>query len=553
MSIVYTILILLLVVALTGAIVRMLPFRLPLPLIQIAVGGLLALPVFGLHVEFDHELFFLLFIPPLLFADGWRLPRREFFLLRGPILTMAIGLVFFTVVGAGYFVHWMIPVVPLTVAFALASVLSPTDALAVTTISGGTPMPSRLLHLLEGEALLNDASGLVALQFAVAAALTGKFSFADASVQFLLVAAGGIGSGVLVSWLFGRVRRKLVRWGGEADPAGQVALLLLLPFAAYLLAESMHSSGILAAVAAGMTMNHTDVLKGSHVATRMQSTSVWGMVEFVFNGVIFVLLGQQLPTIVGSARSSLGEAGHTNLWLLVGYVLAITLVLLLLRFFWVWVSLRFMFLRAIRQGQSRAKVGSRLIWATALSGVRGAITLAAVLSLPLLDGQNNPFPARALMIFLATGVIITTLVMGSIGLPIVLKSLRLPGEDPRVKEERDARAMAAEAAIKAIEAQRLVEEQGGDENVLALTSQIGARVMADYQLRLEAAGAEGEVPEKARRDAGIERSLRLAALKAERAELYALRKSQRINDQTMRTLVREIDLAEASLVGLGGH
>jgi Na+/H+ antiporter len=332
MDIVYTVLILLLVVALSGVVVRMLPFRLPLPLVQIAAGGVLAMPAFGLHVQFDHELFFVLFIPPLLFADGWRLPRREFFLLRGPILTMATGLVLFTIVGIGYFVHWMIPAVPLAVAFALASVLSPTDAVAVTSISGATPMPSRLRHLLEGEALLNDASGLVALQFAVLAVLTGQFSLGDAALKFVLIALGGAACGVAVSWLFGRVRRKVVGWSGHVDPAAQVALLLLLPFAAYLLAEAIHCSGILAAVAAGMTMNYTDVLKGSHIATRMQNTSVWGMVEFVFNGMIFLLLGLQLPSIVGSARHSLADADQTNLWLLVGYVLAISVALTVLRF-----------------------------------------------------------------------------------------------------------------------------------------------------------------------------------------------------------------------------
>lgn len=549
MSLVITILILLLVVALSGAVVRILPMRLPLPLIQIALGALLARP-FGMHVQFDHELFFLLFIPPLLFADGWRIPKRELFLLRGPILALAIGLVFFTIVGVGYFVHWMIPTVPLAVAFALAAVLSPTDAVAVTSISGESPIPPRLMHILSGEALLNDASGLVALQFAIAAEVTGHFSLASAAGDFVVMALGGIAAGVLVGIGFGLFRRRLVRWSGEVDPAAQVALLLLLPFAAYLLAEHFEVSGILAAVAAGMTMNYTDVLKGGYVATRMQNSAVWSMVEFTFNGLIFLLLGLQLPGIVDGAKVDIAQAGGGPLWYLVAYVLAITLALVVLRFIWVWLSLRFVFMRALHRGEKRPKVGTRLVWTTALAGVRGAITLAGVLSLPLMKGENVAFPTRDLMILLASGVILCTLVFGAIGLPLSVKGLKLPGEDPRVREERKARALVAQAALQAIEMEQASVDDGGDENAIALASRVASRVMADYQQRLEAAGEEGDVPQKARAEAGTERVMRLAALRAERRELYGLRQKHEINDETLRTLLREVDLAEASLTAL---
>ncbi|MET0936488.1 MAG: Na+/H+ antiporter, partial [Luteibacter sp.] len=542
MDLVITILVLLLVVALSGAIVRVLPFRLPLPLIQIALGALLAQP-FGMHVEFDHELFFLLFIPPLLFADGWRIPKRELFLLRGPILALAVGLVMFTIVGVGYFVHWMIPTVPLAVAFALAAVLSPTDAVAVTSITGETAIPSRLMHVLSGEALLNDASGLVALQFAVAAEITGTFSLGKASMDFVVMALGGIAAGVLVSYTFGIFRRRLVRWSGEVDPASQVALLLLLPFAAYLLAEHFGVSGILAAVAAGMTMNYTDVLKGGYLATRMQNGAVWAMVEFTFNGLIFLLLGLQLPGIIGGAKGDLAQAGGGELWYLVAYVLAITFALVILRFIWVWVSLRFVLLRALHRGEKRPKLGTRLVWTSALAGVRGAITMAGVLSLPLMKSEGVPFPTRHLMILLATGVILATLLIGAIGLPLSVKGLKLPGEDPRVREERKARALAAEAALRAIGDEQKRVEGDGDENAVALASHVAARVMADYQQRLEAAGEEGDVPEKARAEAGTERVMRLAALRAERRQLYNLRRTHEINDDTLRTLIGEIDLA----------
>ncbi|WP_448096108.1 Na+/H+ antiporter [Luteibacter yeojuensis] len=549
MDLVITILVLLLVVALSGAVVRILPVKLPLPLLQIALGALLARP-FGMHVEFDHELFFLLFIPPLLFADGWRIPKRELFLLRGPILALAIGLVFFTILGIGYFVHWMIPTVPLAVAFALAAVLSPTDAVAVTSITGGSTIPPRLMHILSGEALLNDASGLVVLQFAIAAELTGRFSLATAAGDFAVMALGGVAAGAFVGYVFGIFRRRLVRWSDEVDPASQVALLLLLPFAAYLLAEHFGVSGILAAVAAGMTMNYTDVLKGGYVATRMQNGAVWSMVEFTFNGLIFLLLGLQLPGIVDGAKNDLVQAGGGPMWHLPAYVVAITLALVVLRFIWVWVSLRFMLMRALHRGEKRPKVGTRLVWTTALAGVRGAITMAGVLSLPLMKSDSVPFPVRDLMILLATGVILCTLLFGAIGLPLSVKGLKIPGEDPRVREERKARALAAEAALRGIAGEQQRVEEGGDENAVALASRVAARVMADYQQRLEAAGEEGDVPERARAEAGTERVMRLAALRAERRELYAMRRSHEINDETLQTLLREVDLAEAALTGL---
>jgi CPA1 family monovalent cation:H+ antiporter len=549
MDLVITILILLLVVALSGAMVRILPVRLPLPILQIGLGALLASPL-GMEVEFDHELFFLLFIPPLLFADGWRIPKRELFLLRGPILALAVGLVFFTILGVGYFVHWMIPTVPLAVAFALAAVLSPTDAVAVTSITGATPIPSRLMHVLSGEALLNDASGLVALQFAVAAELTGTFSLGKASMDFVVMALGGVLAGVLVSYTFGIFRRRLVRWSGEVDPASQVALLLLLPFAAYLLAEHFGVSGILAAVAAGMTMNYTDVLKGGYVATRMQNGAVWSMVEFTFNGLIFLLLGLQLPGIVDGAKGDLAQAGGGELWYLLAYVVAITLVLVILRFIWVWVSLRFVLMRALHRGEKRPKVGTRMVWTSALAGVRGAITMAGVLSLPLMKSEGVPFPVRHLMILLASGVILCTLVIGAIGLPLAVKGLKLPGEDPRVREERKARALSAEAALRGIADEQQRVDDSGDGNAIALASRVASRVMADYQQRLEAAGEEGDLPDKARAEAGTERVMRLAALRAERRELYNLRRSHEINDDTLRTLMREIDLAEAALTSL---
>ena len=199
-------------VAVSGALVRLV--RVPLPILQIAMGAALAWPVRGIHIEIDPELFLLVFIPPLLFSDAFGAPKRELMALRKPILDLAIGLVFFTIVGFGYALHWLVPSIPLVVAFALAAVLSPTDAVAVSSIVDKSVVPARLMHILEGKSLLNDASGLVMFRFAVAAALTGSFSFAEASLSFLYAVAVGILAGVAALFVAAKALQLLSRIGG---------------------------------------------------------------------------------------------------------------------------------------------------------------------------------------------------------------------------------------------------------------------------------------------------------------------------------------------------
>ncbi|MBU6492014.1 Na+/H+ antiporter [Pandoraea sp.] len=544
MDAVLTSLILLVAVGLTGVLVSFV--RVPVPLVQIAVGAALAWPGWGLHVSLDPAIFFLLFIPPLLFVDGWRIPKREFWRLRVPILTMALGLVLFTVAGVGWFIHWLLPATPLAVAFALAAVLSPTDAVAVSALTGRLTMPSRLMHLLEGEAMMNDASGLVAFKFALAAALTGVFSWRAATLSFFVVALGGLATGWALTWLFSFLRRRFFSINSE-EPATEILLLLLLPFAAYLLAEHFGFSGILAAVAAGMTVNYTDFLT-SRSATRVMGTGVWSMQEFVFNGMIFVLLGLQLPDIV---RAAVQPDGHLATVMRVGqllfYVVAISLALVVLRFCWVFVAWRAINFFGRFRNEKPLRVSTRMISLISLSGVRGAVTLAAALSVPLTMLDGKPFPGRDLLIFLAAGVILLSLLGGSVGLPWLLRGMRARDEDPLQREAREARASAAEAAIRAIDEAQEKIALSGDEADRALCAEIAARVMVRYRARMEAAVGADETRAHARRVVDVERALRRSALQAERTELARLRVTHRINDETLREILREIDYAEIAL------
>jgi len=523
----------------SGYLVRVLPFSLPLPLVQIGLGALIAaLSTHG--VALDPDIFFLLFLPPLLFLDGWRIPKDGLFRDIGVILEMALGLVIFTVIGAGFLIHWLIPTMPLAVAFALAAIVSPTDPVAVSSIAARVPIPHRLMHVLEGESLLNDATGLVCFRFAVAAALTGGFSLASASLTFLWLALGGLGIGAGFTLAVSVAQRTLARHFGE-ESGSSILVSLLTPFGAYLAAEHLGASGILAAVAAGITMSYVELTGRALATTRVERAAVWDTIQFALNGVMFVLLGEQLPSILRGALNSIGETGHASPWWLAVYALTISFGLALLRLAWVWVSLRLNQWVARRRGEQVVKPHWRLILATSLAGVRGAITLAGVMTLPLAMPHGGAFPARDLVIFLATAVILLSLIGASLGLPRLLRGIELPEEPAERLEEDLARRDSATAAILAIGKVQL--EQPPLAADAELYSQAAARVIALYQRRLDGGDAESEAGQLRKADQ-IERGLRLAALQAEREAVFSLARQTRISDQTSRKLVREIDLAE---------
>jgi CPA1 family monovalent cation:H+ antiporter len=520
----------------------LLPLPIPRPLVQIALGAAVGL-VADWRVTLDPEIFFLLFLPPLLFLDGWRIPREDLFKDRSTILELALGLVVFTVLGMGFFINWMIPAMPLAVAFALAAVVSPTDPIAVSAIAQRTPVPKRMMHILEGESLLNDASGLVCLRFAVAAALTGAFSLGEAAINFLWVAIGGIAVGIALTWLVGWAKSIVTRYVGE-ESGSQILISLLIPFGAYLIAEHLHCSGILATVAAGLTMGFVEARGNALAVTRIRRTAVWDMIQFTANGVIFVLLGEQLPTILADAADTVRLTGHHEPWWLGVYVIAINSGLAALRFAWVWLSFR---LTLFRRPEDRERPNWRIIGAMSFAGVRGAITLAGVLTLPLAMVDGSPFPARDLAIFLAMGVIILSLIAASIGLPLMMRSLEMPPEPTGEAEVDAARVAAAEAAIGEIERtqHRLANGKRDPDTYVNVAS----RLMDLYRDRIDHQIAEPEQKDVHRRDEKIERELRLAALKAEREEISRRVRNRQLGSEAARKLIRELDLFETRLAG----
>jgi len=543
MALMTAVLVLLAAVVASSIIARALAPLAPVPFVQMALGGLIA-ATFPMHVAVDPEVFLLVFVAPLLFLDGWRIPREGLFRDRGAIGALAFGLVFFTVLGAGAFIHWLAPAIPLPVGFALAAVLSPTDAVAVSAITARTPLPKRLTHILEGEALLNDASGLVCMRFAIAAALAGSVSAIDISVTFVWMVVGGVAIGALVALGANALKDWVASRFGE-ETGSQILISLLIPFAAYLLAARLQASGILAAVAAGVAMSHEERTGRALPATRIRRAAVWDAVQFAGNGVIFVLLGHELPGIVAGAARAVRQTGHQQgIWLL-AYVLLVSVALLALRTLWVWATLRLSLLRRPRRGRRRRGTW-RVVAVMSVAGVRGAVGLSAVMAFPLTLLDGAPFPGRDLAIFLAAGVILVSLVLANVGLPLLAADLALPPEPAHHAQEQNARLAAAQAAIGALEEDLAAATRDGQDAELYI--QVRTRILEQYRARIGRRRAATHDSDLERRVDAIERRLRLIGLRAERDAFYRIARSGRLNDDLTRSLVREVDLLESRLV-----
>jgi CPA1 family monovalent cation:H+ antiporter len=396
--------------------------------------------------------------------------------------------------------------------------------------------------MLQGEALMNDASGLVTFKFALAAALTGVFSLADASVTFVLVAVGGLAVGVALSWLVGRLRSWMIARGWD-DPATHVVFMLILPFAAYVLAERLGASGILSAVAAGMMQSWLDLLP-RQTSTRLLNRSVWSLLEFAFNGLIFLLLGLQLPDIIKAVVTDEASVWPTLLFRCFD-VVAIFLVLLVLRFVWVQSIWRLSgWLRRWRGKSEMVSVPTaRSCWLLTVGGVRGAVTLAGVLSVPMLMA-GAAFPERDLLIFIAAGVILLSLIAACIALPLLLRGIEKSPDDQRRNEVRDAWRKTAEAAIHALEGE---EAKPQDAAEAALAAELKARIMSEYRHQLDVFNDSAEAQALAFQMDLLERRLRLNALRAQRLELYRLSRHHQIGDDVLREVLAELDLSEAKL------
>ncbi|WP_098030618.1 Na+/H+ antiporter [Escherichia coli] len=538
MEILLTILILTLVVSLTSVLTRLSPVQIPLPLIQIAAGAVLAQPIFGLHVEFNPELFLLLFIPPLLFAESSKIQPKELIKHSREIISLALVLVLITIFGVGYVIHLLLPNVPLIAAFALAAVLSPTDAVALLGIVGKGRISKNIQEVLEGEALMNDASGLVALKFAVAVTMgTMEFSVHGATIAFFVVALGGIAVGIAVTWLYGKGLLLISRYAHD-EPSIQIVLMLLLPFIVYLVAEHFGLSGILAAVAAGLTTSRIGVVHHAPIRLRIKAKSSWSMLEYVFNGMVFLILGLQLPGIISESLIRAENDPLVDTGSLLLNVIWIYLALMVVRLGWLWLMRLY----------SRKRPGKHpMLFAGYKTRHMLLATFAGVLSIPLLLPDGTPFPGRYLLVFLATGVILFSLVFGIIILPLLLGKNVGIFSDNRQKEEEAADLFMAKMAILSVQKteQRLLRAR--TENLdNELIMETGARVIG-YMRHSEEDMSPNDNSLHMQR-AKLERTFNLAALNAKRAAIYQMRARQEVSDETLAKIVSELDVLETLIM-----
>lgn len=519
-------------IAVSNIVNRFIPF-IPVPLIQIGLGIIAALIPTGIHMHFEPELFFVLFIAPLLFNDGRRTPRGELWNLRAPILLLALGLVFVTVFVAGYAINWMIPSIPLAASFALAAILSPTDAVAVGALAGRVHLPKSIHRILEGESLMNDASGLVAFKFAIAAMVTGVFSLPKASLSFVLIAAGGLLLGAVLSFLLIRVSVFIRRFGME-DVTIHVLLQILTPFIIYLISEEVGVSGILAVVAGGiMFAIEKDRAVSPQYKLQLVSASTWSVLLMVLNGLVFLILGVSVPDVV----EVIYRDPALNNFMVAGYVLAITALLIAVRFLWVY---GYSLWESKRRKAEKAPLRSQVI--TSISGVRGAVTLAGAFSIPLVLGDGvTPFPERDLIIALAAGVILMSLIIASIFLPLLAdkKEVAVPaaaGVSP-VNPELAARNVVIDAGMSMLRS--LVAENPEPSRQPVLLE------FTDKIDRICAARADLDPANEELRRQAVE--ARLNALEAERTELRKITENGAISEPVAVKMEELLDHTESLL------
>ncbi|RAW09377.1 Na+/H+ antiporter [Paenibacillus taichungensis] len=491
------ILLMLVAVSLSNLVNRFIP-SISVPIIQIVLGMLITLLPLHYELKLNPELFLLLFIAPLLFNDGRHADKEALWKLKKPILLLALGLVFVTVAVMGYFLNWLLPVIPLAAAFALAAALAPTDAVAVGALEQKVKIPHQTMQILEGESLINDASGLVSFQFAVAAMVTGVFSFKTASISFIAISLGGVVLGLLLTL----VKYGVVKWLrklGMENVTLHMLIEILTPFLIFMAAEELGVNGILAVVAAGIAHSFGYKKMNPEVAKlSVVSKSTWSVIIFVLNGLVFLLLGTQLPDIIQTIWSN-PEIGNFKI---IMYTLLLTLAVLGLRL--IWAMLMDIFEGTKPRDPWALRLKKALI--LSLSGVRGTITLASTLSLPFLLNDGTAFPARDLIIFLAAGVILWTLLASNYLLPLLL------GKETQTEQEEEEIQAKIEILRNVVTG---LNELTTDQNRLAT-----AQIINTYTSRIRTLKKD-EKKDKA------QRSLGLSVLKWERENtLHALERKE---------------------------
>ena len=523
----FVFLLLLLFIVVFGFISKKL--KTPYPIVLV-VGGLLLSFVPGIpRIDLNPDVIFFVILPPLLYSAAWLTSWREFSYNLVSILFLAFGLVTFTVLGVTGLGHWFLPGFDWRVGLVLGAVVAPTDAIAATSIAKRIGLPKRIVDILEGESLLNDATALLALEFGLALLVGGETpTFSLGLLRLIYLISVGILIGLAIGEVVHRVEHRI------DDAPIEIALSILTPYVAYLTADTLHASGVLAVVACGLYLSR----KSSHFfspGVRLQVWAVWDSLTFILNGLVFVLIGLQLPYVLGNIRDY-------HLGRLIAYAAGFSAFLILLRLIWMFPGAYFAnLIRRRFLHQDVRTPGARQIFVVGWTGMRGVISLAAAIALPQTLAGGTPFAQRNMIIFLAFSAILVTLVLQGLTLPPLIRGLGLAAASASEPEEQAARRTILETALAYLDKLR-----GQAKPELA---EVCHDLAQHYRSRLASLSEDGSTPadgigpEFYKQYIDISRKL----LEIERQTAVKLRNERRISDELLRELERELDLSESRL------
>jgi Na+/H+ antiporter len=526
------ILLLLVMVAAFAAMARRL--KVPYPIVLVLAGLVIS---FGPHIPkipLDPNVVFVIFLPPLLYSSAWTMSWREFQRNAVVIGLLAVGLVGFTVWGVAEFSDRFITALDWKAGFLLGAVISTTDAIAATSIAKTLGLPRKIVDILEGESLLNDATGLLALEIGLAIMVRGEMPTVESGIfRLIYLVVGGLGIGLLIGVIVGWLERFI------DDGPVELVVSLVVPYAAYLAGERARASGVLAVVACGLYMSRKSTQFFSP-AVRLQVVGAWEALTFMLNGLVFVLIGLQLPYVLT------GIHGKYSTSTLIFYGAVFSAVLILLRMIWVFPAVKaaaFVEKHWLKHGDNE-ELKPREIFVVGWTGMRGVLALAAAISVPEVLWNGQEFEARNLIVFLAFCVIFVTLVLQGLTLPALIRGLGLCGRTGMEPEEREARKLVLKAAIHNLEVRR----KGCNPDVEHLYDDLVHRYR--HKLAVVSGKEDGSVDGIDHEAYQLARSIAEGALQAERRTLIELRDRGRIGDDVLRTMERELDLAESQIQGL---
>jgi monovalent cation/hydrogen antiporter len=508
--------------------------KLPYPVLLVFAGLIIGFIPQLPDLALDPEVIFVIILPPLLYDAAAKTSWHEFKTVIRPIAALAITLVFFTTMAVAVTAHYLIPGFSWPLAFVLGAIVSPPDAVAATGIIQGLGLNKKVITIIEGESLMNDASALIAYRYAVAAVTTGSFVFWQAGLQFLLVAGGGIIVGIIIGYAFALIHKKI-----RNNAVVETSLTLLAPFISYLAAGQFHLSGVLAVVCTGLVMAWKAPEVFSY-QTRMRTKVVWDTLMFLLHGFVFILIGLQLPLI-------LKDLGNYPLVQIIGYGLLISLVTIIVRIIWIFSTVYVQDIFKNKNTDTISHEGDtwKNVLVVAWTGTRGIISLATALALPLVLANGNAFPKRYSIIFLAFVVIFITLVIQGLSLPLLIRWLKIKPQDNSLAEEKELELHLAASTLHFIE----------EELPMVLSSNLKDELKSKYEILIKNLTKEIRRHKKAIRNdeqlqpapTDIIINAKLEINKFKRSILLQLHKEGQFTDTTIKKAEREMDIDELKL------